>query len=308
MPMEPEMNHAPQDQQAPGLLLPILAILTAVLMWGGSFTAGKVAVNALGPIPMVWARMVVSLLALLPFYKKLRPQNYRKGDWKILLPLVLFHPCLYFVLEANALRYTTSSMASVVAATMPLLACVGARIFFKESIALLALCGLVLSVLSVVVLTLASSPSQSASAPLLGNLLEFLAMFSAAGYVLLTQKAVARYSSWTITFLQTLAGVIFFAPGAPVVLAGLANWPWRVWVSILYLGAGAFMLAFVLYNWAISRVPASRASAFVNLVPVVAVMLGWGILGETLNGIQFIAGCGVIAGVFISQLGRGKTP
>jgi drug/metabolite transporter (DMT)-like permease len=55
-------------------------------------------------------------------------------------------------------------------------------------------------------------------------------------------------------------------------------------------------------------VPASRASAFVNLVPVVAVMLGWGILGETLNGIQFIAGCGVIAGVFISQLGRGKTP
>lgn len=50
-----------------------------------------------------------------------------------------------------------------------------------------------------------------------------------------------------------------------------------------------------------SRIPASRASVFINLVPVFAVMIGWGVLGELLSLYQCLAALAVIGGVWISQ-------
>ncbi|MCP3900345.1 MAG: DMT family transporter, partial [Desulfobacteraceae bacterium] len=54
-------------------------------------------------------------------------------------------------------------------------------------------------------------------------------------------------------------------------------------------------------NYGISKVAASKASIFINLVPVVAVLLGWVVLNEVLNTKQCIAAGIVIFGVFLSN-------
>jgi drug/metabolite transporter (DMT)-like permease len=51
----------------------------------------------------------------------------------------------------------------------------------------------------------------------------------------------------------------------------------------------------------VSKIPASQASAFINLIPVCAVILGFIILGERFTPIQFVASALVLLGVFISQ-------
>ena len=64
--------------------------------------------------------------------------------------------------------------------------------------------------------------------------------------------------------------------------------------------------AFGLYNWGMSRLTASRASVFINLVPVFAVVFGWSLLGEALAPFQCAAALAVVGGVWISQHGKGR--
>lgn len=283
-------------------LLPYIAIFGATLFWGSSFAAMKVTITDLGPWSVMWARMATAMLVILPFAKRLWPREYRAGDWKLLLPFVGFQPCLYFLLESNALRFTTSSQAGLISASVPLMVAVGAHYFLHEKIARATVAGLFISLGGVVWLTVAGTPSESASNPLLGNTLELGAMISAVGYVLLVKKLTERYGPWTLTAMQIVAGFIFFSPGARFFLAGgLSTLTTLQLVTLSYLGAFVSLGAFGLYNVGIKYIPANRASALVNLIPVIAVGFGWVLLGERLNGSQMAAAVCVLGGVWISQ-------
>ncbi len=102
--------------------------------------------------------------------------------------------------------------------------------------------------------------------------------------------------------MQAFIGVLFFAPLAwhePVPLQfGL-----RELGAVLYLGACVTLGAYVLYNWAITQLPVTIASAYTNLIPVFTLFLAYWFLGEAMNTMQLFA-CGVVLlGVIISQRG-----
>ena len=283
-------------------LLPFGALITAVFFWGGSFAAMRLAVQALHPLSVVWLRMIIALAVILPFVGKLEINVYRQGDWKLLVPMVLLQPCIYFLLESNALRYTTSSQAGVISALVPLLVAVGAWLLLSEPLGKHAFSGLALSVAGVVILSLTGSSEASAANPLLGNCMELFAMTNAAANMILVKLLSERYNPWLLTALQVLAGSLFFSPGL-VLLRQTPGVEWTATLvfTIVFLGALVTLGAFGLYNWAMSRIPASQASAFINLVSVTAVAIGWLTMGEALNGWQGAAALVVIAGVGISQ-------
>jgi len=284
---------------------PAAAALTAVLLWGGSFAAMKTAVTGLDAWAVMWARMSVGALLLLPFAGRLfRFSGYRKGDWKLLALLASLQPCLYFIFEARALTLTTSSQAGVISASVPLLVAVGACLALGERLSAKTLAGLFLAMLGVAWLSLAAAPNETAPNPLLGNLLELCAMVCAAAYMILLKRLSGRYGAWTLTALQTFTGALFFLPGAlPFFERGLSAITGAEAFSLLYLGAGATLGAFGLYNWGLSRMPAGKGSSFINLVPVSAAALGWLLLGETLSPAQGIAAVAVLFGVRLSQAG-----
>lgn len=60
------------------------------------------------------------------------------------------------------------------------------------------------------------------------------------------------------------------------------------------------------YNYALSQVPASRASVFVNGIPVVTAIGAWAILNERLTAIQFGGGTLVLVAVFLTNLPAGR--
>lgn len=288
----------------PGRLFPIAALFTAVILWGGSFAAMRLSVQAMSPWSVMWLRMVIALAVILPFAGRLKTANYRKGDWKLIVPMVFFQPCLYFLLESNALRFTTSSQAGVISASVPMMVAIGAWMMLAEPLGKRTLVGLVLSVAGVAVLSLCGAPDDAAANPLLGNLLELGAMACAAVNMIMVKRLSARYNPWMLTALQVFAGTLFFSPG----LVFLMREPGVVWTTplvlcIVFLGALVTLGAFGLYNWGMSRIPASKASMFINLVPVTAVAIGWMAMGESLSGLQCVAAATVIIGVGISQQG-----
>ncbi len=283
-------------------IVPVVAILLAVMLWGGSFAAMRVTLKVLSPWTVMWIRMMTSVIMVIPFAGKLRLRGYRPGDWRLLVPMALLQPCVYFLLESNALRLTTSSQAGVIAASVPLMVSVGAWLFLNETLVRHTVMGLAMAMAGVVVLTLLNHPGGKAANPILGNLMEMGAMICAAANMIMVKQLSRRYNPWTLTALQVAAGAIFFLPGLWFLLhVPATTWTLQVVLSLLFLGGLVTLGAFGLYNWGMSRIAASRASVFINLVPVFAVAVGWGLLGESLSFAQCIAAIAVIGGVWFSQ-------
>ena len=284
----------------------ITALTAAVILWGGSFSAMRTVLQELDPMSVMWLRMVLASLVILPFFPRLRPPEAWKKDVKILIPMVLFQPCLYFLLESNALRFTSSSQAGVISSFVPLFVSLGAWMFLREKLHVRGIAGLIISISGVVVLTLLNKGDEAAGRMILGNTMEVGAMVCAAANMLIIKKLSSRYNPWTLTMMQCFAGVLFFLPGFFL----LQDQGWALSrqsvLLLLYLGAPVSLGAFGLYNWGMSRMSASGASVFINLVPVVAVFAGWVLLNETLTVLQGLASAAVLFGVLLSQM-RGSS-
>lgn len=280
-----------------------LALTSSVFLWGGSFSAARTLLQDLDPMTVMWLRMTLASLAILPFIKKLAPPRGWTAEWRILIPMVLFQPCLYFLLESNALRFTTSSQAGVISSFVPLLVALGAWLFLKEKLTLRGILGLILSIVGIVFLTLMNNGSESADRIILGNIMEVGAMIAAAANMLIIKKLSDRYNPWTLTMMQCFTGFLFFSPGLILLVRNMPPFTITHIFLLLYLGAPVSLGAFGLYNWGMSHTSASGASLFINLIPVVAVALGWALLGESLTFIQTVASAAVLLGVIISQSG-----
>jgi len=284
--------------------LAVATLLGAIVLWAGSFVALKIAFRSCDPYFVIFGRMAVATCCALLFFRQIRCAAYQKGDWVYLLALGLCEPCLYFVFEAKALMLTSASQAGMITALLPVMVAVGAWMIFKESMTWRTVAGFGLAVSGVCLLTVGGGATESAPNPPLGNFYEFLAMVTATGYTLVLKRLSCRYSPLFLTFVQSVAGAIFFA---------FLMWACGVSIpesvskeaalTIIYLGVFVTFGAYFCYSFAMVRMPAGQATAFVHLIPVLTFFFGWLILGEVFEPIQFGAGAMVIAGVFISQNG-----
>ncbi len=286
----------------PVRLIPFISLCFAMLLWASSFIALKIAFQSYDPMVVILGRMLVASVCFLLFFKYIVRIDYRKGDWKPLLFMVVSEPCLYFLFEAHALQNTSAAQAGMITALAPLLVAIGAFYVLKERLHREAWLGFGVAVAGAIWLSLASNETDHAPNPLLGNFLELCAMICATGYTLALKHLSSRYSTWFLTALQAFCGALFFAPfmllpstelPTSVNMEGLA--------AIVYLGTLINIGAYGLYNLAVSKIKASQASAFINLIPVFTLIMAFLVLGETFNLQQLCASALVLGGVLLSQ-------
>lgn len=283
-------------------LWPRLAVLGAVLLWGGSFSSMRMALNVLTPWSVMWLRMAIALVCILPLYRTINLSAYRRGDWKLLLPAVVLQPCLYFWLESRALQMTTSAQAGIISSSVPLLVAAGAWLTLGETLTKRTVLCLLLAMVGVVTLTLSGHVTEAAPHPLLGNCLELLAMLCAAANMIMIRILGRRYEAWTLTVMQVATGCLFFSPGLlELAHVPVAAFDLRLMCILLFLGVGVTLGAFSLYNWAMTRMPASTVSAHINLIPAVAVTCGFILLGETMTIPQSGAAGMILVSVLMTE-------
>lgn len=282
--------------------LAMASLLLAMLLWASSFVALKLAFRSYDPLVVIFGRMLVASLCFLPFLPSFFRITFRKRDIKYLVIMAVCEPCLYFMLEARALELTSASQAGMITAIMPLLVAILAAVLLKEKVCRGTLFGFGLSIAGACWLSLAAVSTEASPHPLLGNFLEFLAMACAAGYTITLKHLSGNYPPLFMTAFQAFLGSLFFfpfllLPGTPLPTAFV---PVPA-LAIVYLGVFITLGAYGCYNYSVSRMPASRAAAFINLIPVFSVLMGMLILGETLNLQQYLASGLVLAGVLVSH-------
>lgn len=278
-----------------------LALILAMVIWGSSFIALKFAVTEIPPMIVVFLRMLVGSISFLVVWPWLRHGFvYQPGDWKYLVGMALFEPCLYFLFEAQALQYTSAGQAGMVTAILPIMVAAAAFVFLGERNSQRQWSGFLIAVVGVIWMTLTSRASAQAPNALLGNFLQFIAMIMAVGYTLLVKHLTKRYSAFLLTALQSFIGAIFFFP-----LSLTAEWPAELSMpvigAIVYLGLVVTIGGYGLYNYSMHHVTASTAAGYTNLIPVASLLFSVLLLGERLYILQWIAVAMVFAGVLLTQ-------
>jgi drug/metabolite transporter (DMT)-like permease len=285
-----------------------LALLAAMLLWSTSFVSLKATFAAYEPMFVIFARLFLASIFFLFIIRKLKTKiTYKKGDYRFLILMALFEPCLYFIFEAKALIYTTASQAGMITSMLPLLVAIAAFFILKERISYKTVAGFITAASGAAALSIYSDVSENAPYPALGNFLEFGAMICAAGYTITLKKMSYRYDPFFLTAIQSFVGCIFFLP---MIYIDGTGFP-RTFVpaaaaAIVYMALFITVGAYGLFNYGVSKIEAGKASAFINLLPMFSVFWGWLILNENMNKIQYIASAFVLAGVYLSQADKSE--
>lgn len=294
--------------------LPHFALVLAMLVWSTSFPALKIALSEYTPPQVMAGRMLAASLICLPLIPSLIRALRDRVVRRTLLVCVLCEPCLYFLCETFALRYTSSAQAGMVLALLPLSVAAGAWLLLGERPARRVWVGFSLAIAGVCWLTFGSVATDSSPLPLLGNLLEALAVLCATGYTLSVRRLSNRVPPTIMTVAAPLAGALFFLPLSLVPLnlkpvsTGLDLPSWAPEVCILYLGTIVTFTGYGLYNYGICRLSAGRAAAYTNLIPVLTLFMGVLWMGDVLLPEQYAASALVLLGVFLSQGGASSGP
>ena len=116
-----------------------------------------------------------------------------------------------------------------------------------------------------------------------------------------------RYRPLEITTWAIWAGTLLLLPFAGGLVGEMLGAPIRDTLAVVFLGVGPAALAYVTWAIVLSRLPASRASSILFVVPVVAFLVGWVWLGEAPTLIDLVGGIFAMGGVaLVNTLGRAR--
>ncbi len=261
----------------------------------------KVSFRYFHPLFVVFMRQLLASVIFIPLVWK-HFKKIRKEDLKWLFLMSFFEPCIYYIFEAKALTLTSASQAGMITALLPVLVAIPSALFLKERISKRTITGFTLAIVGVIFLSLSGEATEESPNPAFGNFLEFMAMIFAAGYTVILKKLSSRYSPFFLTAIQAFMGTIFFAPVLFLIPESREMILTTQSVLIVaFLGIIVTIGAYGFYNFGTSRIPASQSAAFVNLIPVITIILSMLLLGERLAPIQYAAAVLVIFGVIFSQ-------
>jgi drug/metabolite transporter (DMT)-like permease len=277
------------------------------LLFGLSFVATKYALMSIPPFTLIFLRFCIASLFLGIFYLRKRSRKLEREDrWRMILTSLIV-PGLYFLAETYGLKLSSATSVSLLVATIPIFAAIFAFLLLKERIGTWRGTGIALSVIGVGTI-LTSVPGETAGWQMVraGNLLGLGAALCAALYMALGRDLLSRYSPLTITTFQALAAVLIFFPLASL---ELFTHQWvepdaLTFAAVIYLALFCSVLAFFLWNYGISRLEASKAAIFTNLVPVFTVFGAYFLLGEKIFVGQMIGGALVIGGVTLASAAK----
>jgi len=282
------------------------ALVLSMIFWSFSFVWFKIANKSYDPITIVFIRLCIATVFLSTFLWITHGfRGVKKTDRKYFLLLALFEPFLYFLGESFGLTYVSSTVGSVIISTIPVFAVVFAWIFYRERLKLINYAGVVVSFIGVIIFI--TSGSGSIAMSIKGLSLLFLAVASAVGYNMVLVRLASAYNPVSIVNIQNAIGVVLFLPLflifdlKKVIATGIVA---ESFTTIVLLAIFASSGAFVLFAYSVRHLGISRANIFSNLIPVFTAILAFLIVGDKLT-LRNAAGMAVvIAGLFLSQVGK----
>lgn len=281
----------------------ITAAIVTQIFWGLSFLASSIGQESASPFVLMSYRFDIALLALtVPVLLGKQKLRLRGKSIKPLLLLGAMEPCIYFIGEQYGLKYSNSAFSGLMIAVIPIVTIIFAAIFLKERPSKKQWLFSALSIVGIIIITLAENSGGSIT--LKGFALLCLAVVTGSAYSVISCSVSGRFSVFERTYFMQLMGGVFFTTlaliengGSIAALAAPAS-SIRFIAAALFLALGASVAGYSLFNYAVSNAPMANVAVFHNLATVVSVAAGIFILGERLSVVSLCAMLVVLVGIW----------
>ena len=271
-----------------------LLVLMVVTIWAFNNVAIKWGLLDLPPLWMTCMRFVVVALILIPFTRITRAQL----PW--LAALAFTFGFMHFSLLFVGISYTDAGTGAVLVQLGTPIAMLLAWVILKEKLTLIQLFGIAVSLSGVVVLT--GSPTISSWWVLA------LLLTSACGWAisnLIVKKAPPikplAMTGWLSFMAIPIVGITSWLTEAHQIDA-LLHASWRGWFGILYSATASSVVAYSLWYALLKKYNVNLIMPYSLLTPVLAVIMGVLVLGDSMNRYKIIGSLLVICGTAIAVI------
>lgn len=284
---------------------PFAALLLTMVIWGVTPVFLRSQSLNLGPADSLVIRYVPVALIWMIVLSVSGKWRVARRDWPRLFVVGFVGLFGYAVASMYGFAHVPAGIGGLIYATQPLFIAVLAVVMLGEKLTLSIIAGLILALLGTILLLWDDLTSVSLNGSYLGGvLLLLLACFAWSFYSIPGKSIFQRYGSVPITALSTIiATVPMLALASPGTLDTLTTMTIRQWLEVLYLATCSTFIAMLTWTYASARLPATTTGPFLYLIPVIAVLAGVLVLGESLTLSTILGGLCIILGVAVAQFG-----
>ena len=279
--------------------LALLVLLAA--LWGGSFVFMRVAVPAVGPVPLSYARVAIAAFVLLIIAFAQRRVPPFRTRWREFAVVGVVNSAIPFVLFCYAEQYVNASTGAVLNATSPFFAAIAAAVWLAEPLTLRKVGGMALGLAGVVVLvgwhpeTMSRDVALAVAACLVAAI-----CYALAGVY--TKRKLAGTPSFAVACASQVAAALALMPALPFapVPGPLTT---IVVANVAALAIASTALAYLIYFKLIADVGPQRALTVTFLIPLFGVLWGALFLDEPVTASLLTGALLIVAGVALALRG-----
>lgn len=287
-------------------------ILVLYIVWGSTYLAIKVAIETIPPFLMGSVRFVPAgllLAAVIAVHQRAtirRPTLRELRDTSIVGGLLMLGG---MGLVAWAEQTISSGIAALLIGLMPMWLAIFSRGLFGERLPVMAAVGIVIGIVGVAIL---AWPAGGVGDLDPAGLLALMAspMFWALGSLYAARRAVLPGPALFASGLQMAAGGVILLVAA-LLTGELQGFEWgsvsaASWMGVAYLLTVGSLIGYTTYAWLLTVAPLPRIATYAYVNPIVAVLLGWLILGEPLTVRTGVAAAVIVVAVAMIVTARGR--
>lgn len=290
-----------------------LLAISSTIIWSGNFIVSRYAIHLAGPVSIAFFRWLTATICILPFaYKSL------KAEWPIfkenklyffLMGLIGF--AVYNTLIYTAGHYATAINMALFGSTVnPIVAALLGAWLVNEKLHWRNITGIVLCIIGTLYLLTKGDIHNILSLQFgKGDLWMIGAGICFGSYNVFVKKKPVGISNKSFLLCLFIIGAILLLPGAlyemnyvqPVIYNTHLLW------VVLYIGIGNSTISYLIWNNAIQKIGAGKASLFLTLGPILSSIEAVLFLNESFNQAQIISGIIIISGIVINTWPSKKT-
>jgi drug/metabolite transporter (DMT)-like permease len=279
--------------------LALAAALVTVVLWASAFVGIRAAGEDISPGPLTLGRLLVAAVVLGLLVAARRDALPPRADLGRLLACGLLWLAGYNVLLNAAEQRIDAGTASMLVNVGPVLIALLAGLLLHEGFPRPLLVGCAIAFAGAVVIGLASA-EQGVDAGW-GAALCLAAAVAYSGGVVAQKPLLERTSALQITFLACVIGAAACLPFAGTLADEARAAPASSLAWTVYLGVFPTAIGFTTWAYALRRTSAGKMGATTYLVPPVAILMAWALLGETPPALALLGGVLCLVGVSVTR-------
>ena len=285
--------------------LAIGAVLITVSLWSSAFVGIRSADRSLSPGALAFGRLLVGSVVLGAFLLLRRePLPRRSALWGVVVCGVLWFG-VYNVVLNEAEKRVDAGIAAMLVNVGPILIAILAGLILREGFPPRLFVGCLVSFAGAALIGAATSERGSTEA--WGAVLCLIAALAYAGGVVAQKPVLDGASPLSVTWLACTVGAVSCLPYAPALVHELPHARASAIGWTIYLGAAPTAIGFLTWAYALARTTAGRMGSTTYLVPPLAVLLGWALLGEIPPALALPGGLLCLVGVALARTGVGRS-